>query len=628
MEGSSRAGLSKGNSESGDAVAQNRLHEKRIIRRRVKTGCITCRIRKVRCDERKPTCHRCSSTGRKCDGYLSVTQPSTDSPDRPAVVEQAQKYHSAISKQPGIPLPKKSDQELRSFRFFLEITVPEIANVFDIDFWLTEIPRTCHIDPAIWHATVSLGAVHERTIAMDRGNAYTGAGLEFALQQFNTAIGHIVRPSDRPPLKDEKWRAVVVSILFTYQCSLQGLYAQSNVHLTAAKRLMNELQQARNRTVIPRRRQRLLSKLKSPESNDQSISYDSLLDVVANLETHDTSGAATLFGDLDAYTSWRYYSAPKIQDSQKLCHHGRCVPSRATPKNLNQAGKAIKSLMYALMTTSQRDAGDLVDLVLEGHRDRLKTLTDNQKPHTRALCELDAAIQAFVSDTTVECSCFDAAKGDAMPLRLLKRATAALRLYYVTCYPILLDKSPMAGSNPQFHHPLLIDMPSPANRNNATRDQRASDSRNMEALTKHFTKALDLAESLLSGETPQSSNASASDFAPTLPTTMPLFLIASMAGLSGVETGLRYRVIEGLKRFPKREVLWDSSFAAALIELTMSLERQNTVHEAVAATSLPQKVHGITAEFIEEKHHTAQVVVQTWEDWIENRRGEARLLRW
>lgn len=526
-------------------------------------------------------------------------------------------------------MPKKNDQELRSFRFFLEITVPEIANVFDVEFWLTELPRTCHIDPAIWHAAVGLGAVHERIIAMDRYNSYFGVGLEFALQQFNTAISHIVRPSDRPPLKDEKWRAVVVSILFTYQCSLQGLYAQSNVHLTAAKRLMNELQQARNRIVMPRRRERLRSKLKSPESNDQPISYVSLLDVVANLETHETSGAATLFGDLAAYTSWRYYSAPKIQDSQKLCHHGRCFPSRATPKNLNQAGKAIKSLMYALMTTSRRDAGDLVDLVLEGHRDRLKILTDNQKPHTRALCELDAAIQAFVSDATVDCSCFDAAEGEAMPLRSLKRATTALRLYYVTCYPMVLDKSPMAGSNPQFHHPLLIDMLSPAERSNATRDRRASDSSsNMEALTRHFTKALDLAESLLSGETPQSRNVSASDFAPTLPTTMPLFVIASLAGLNGVDTGLIYRVINDLRRFPKREVLWDSSFAAALIELTMSLQRQNTVHEPVAATNLPQKVHGITAEFIEEKHHTAQVVVQTWEDWIENRRGEARLLCW
>lgn len=33
------------------------------------SGCLTCRIRKVKCDEAKPACHKCRSTGRKCDGY-------------------------------------------------------------------------------------------------------------------------------------------------------------------------------------------------------------------------------------------------------------------------------------------------------------------------------------------------------------------------------------------------------------------------------------------------------------------------------------------------------------------------------------------------------------------------------
>ncbi|KAK2030399.1 hypothetical protein LX32DRAFT_717118 [Colletotrichum zoysiae] len=38
---------------------------------KVKTGCKTCRIRKVKCDESKPLCHKCVNTGRNCDGYES-----------------------------------------------------------------------------------------------------------------------------------------------------------------------------------------------------------------------------------------------------------------------------------------------------------------------------------------------------------------------------------------------------------------------------------------------------------------------------------------------------------------------------------------------------------------------------
>ena len=35
-------------------------------------------------------------------------------------------------------LPRKNDQELRSYRFFLDVTAPAIASVFDAEFWLTD----------------------------------------------------------------------------------------------------------------------------------------------------------------------------------------------------------------------------------------------------------------------------------------------------------------------------------------------------------------------------------------------------------------------------------------------------------------------------------------------------------
>ncbi|KAB8073596.1 hypothetical protein BDV29DRAFT_175216 [Aspergillus leporis] len=43
---------------------------------KVKPGCITCKIRKVKCDdEQKPYCRRCVSTGRKCDEYAPPRPP-------------------------------------------------------------------------------------------------------------------------------------------------------------------------------------------------------------------------------------------------------------------------------------------------------------------------------------------------------------------------------------------------------------------------------------------------------------------------------------------------------------------------------------------------------------------------
>ena len=52
------------------ASATSRAHRK--PHSKVKTGCLTCKIRKKKCDEAKPACRRCLDTGRSCDGYMKA----------------------------------------------------------------------------------------------------------------------------------------------------------------------------------------------------------------------------------------------------------------------------------------------------------------------------------------------------------------------------------------------------------------------------------------------------------------------------------------------------------------------------------------------------------------------------
>ncbi|KAJ2991163.1 hypothetical protein NUW58_g2623 [Xylaria curta] len=39
------------------------------VRKRTKTGCLTCRKRRIKCDEGKPTCNNCLKSKRQCEGY-------------------------------------------------------------------------------------------------------------------------------------------------------------------------------------------------------------------------------------------------------------------------------------------------------------------------------------------------------------------------------------------------------------------------------------------------------------------------------------------------------------------------------------------------------------------------------
>ncbi|KAJ6786772.1 hypothetical protein PWT90_10924 [Aphanocladium album] len=69
---------------------------------RVKTGCVTCRGRRIKCDEAKPSCKRCSLTGRTCT-YDAVTSPkggsSSPEPSSPAKGLPAPNWHISESIQ-------------------------------------------------------------------------------------------------------------------------------------------------------------------------------------------------------------------------------------------------------------------------------------------------------------------------------------------------------------------------------------------------------------------------------------------------------------------------------------------------------------------------------------------------
>ena len=50
------------------------VNKRRIIKRRTRTGCLTCRKRRIKCDETKPTCYNCDRSKKVCLGYENLSQ--------------------------------------------------------------------------------------------------------------------------------------------------------------------------------------------------------------------------------------------------------------------------------------------------------------------------------------------------------------------------------------------------------------------------------------------------------------------------------------------------------------------------------------------------------------------------
>ncbi|KFX92860.1 hypothetical protein V490_05138 [Pseudogymnoascus sp. VKM F-3557] len=159
---------------------------------KVKTGCITCRIRKVKCDEEKPSCKRCNNTGRKCDGYASPPGSKGSSPEPTLIVVRASRQ---ILKQPDIRadvtlLPVLgTPEECRFLDFFLCRTAPALSGAFDTSFWSSLLLQLSRSEPAIRHALLAVGSLHAQyETSSDARPENRLISHPFTLQQYNQAI--------------------------------------------------------------------------------------------------------------------------------------------------------------------------------------------------------------------------------------------------------------------------------------------------------------------------------------------------------------------------------------------------------------------------------------------------------
>jgi hypothetical protein len=83
-----------------------------------RSGCVSCKERRVKCDEEKPECKRCILAGRRCEGY-SVSTPSSRS-----------SFSPPIHQSPSLVL-HIGDSQRRTYDFFLSRAAPRISGPLD-----------------------------------------------------------------------------------------------------------------------------------------------------------------------------------------------------------------------------------------------------------------------------------------------------------------------------------------------------------------------------------------------------------------------------------------------------------------------------------------------------------------
>jgi hypothetical protein len=189
----------------------------------------------VKCDEAKPSCLRCTSTGRKCDGYATLElrdllKSSSDELSSSLILQRL------ITRLPGNP------QERRGFHYFIKETTPDLNGFFTSGFWEHLILQASHIEPALRHTIVAIGAIHEdftQNRLGKKSEPVIGGGLPFAVKQYTKAIGHLRRSlatGNEAPLT-----ALMSCILFVCFDCLRGYYHTAMVHLKSGMNILQDM---------------------------------------------------------------------------------------------------------------------------------------------------------------------------------------------------------------------------------------------------------------------------------------------------------------------------------------------------------------------------------------------------
>ncbi|KAF2878480.1 hypothetical protein BDV95DRAFT_479319 [Massariosphaeria phaeospora] len=202
---------------------------------RSKSGCRTCRIRKVKCDEGRPACRRCISTGRVCDGYGIWGGGGNDYHQRRPSVAPARS--NEIMNRPSPPLLKVAGntEENRYLQWFTSRILMKIPGPFALSFWGNLIMQASLSEPAVLHAVLTLSSIHKREVLFDKDQVE--GENQFMLQHYIKAIQHL-RPHFSVDDRASKRVALIACLVFVWLECLRGRFQTAQTHLQNGMKIL------------------------------------------------------------------------------------------------------------------------------------------------------------------------------------------------------------------------------------------------------------------------------------------------------------------------------------------------------------------------------------------------------
>ncbi|KAL5336539.1 hypothetical protein BJX70DRAFT_389864 [Aspergillus crustosus] len=154
-------------------------------------GCRTCKIRRVKCDFSQPSCLKCCSTGRTCDGYreMPLASKAANTEDKPThhhkeITHRADRYDSYLTcttisayeseswhskhsdlNSPNLGsfmiLPVTEPTQAEAMCFFKDVSIKHLNGYRPCESWRKTLTLFAQTVPSVQHAATALAMIHQ-----------------------------------------------------------------------------------------------------------------------------------------------------------------------------------------------------------------------------------------------------------------------------------------------------------------------------------------------------------------------------------------------------------------------------------------------------------------------------------
>ncbi|KAI9035597.1 Zn(II)2Cys6 transcription factor domain-containing protein [Aspergillus affinis] len=236
-------------------------------------GCKTCKIRRVKCDLSRPSCLKCRSTGRTCDGYgemplafktekteIESTHYHTEIAERgdsydshyPCTKISAYESNGAILQNLGsfMILPMTGSTQAEAMCFFIDVSIKDLNEYRPCERWRNTLMFFSQTVSSVRHAAIALALIHRSHLdPHSNGRAYQSPSLKDPLPDrtpllhYNRAIQLLLSPESGDSAEKTAF-TLLVCYLFTCFDHLVGDDVQAMKHLRGGVELSCDVDNA------------------------------------------------------------------------------------------------------------------------------------------------------------------------------------------------------------------------------------------------------------------------------------------------------------------------------------------------------------------------------------------------